>query len=168
MSKYGWTKGSALGASESGIATPLRVQVEKRKKRSDAEGGGWAEPAARAKILGGERKGGEEVGFGAMSEVIVLGNMLEGMADLKGEVEAGLGQEIGEECGDKVGPCLFFPLLPSLRSYKIMQRWRLTGAVWPRGEALHRHQLKTSLHKVHKSGLGLAGMFTSHLFQSHS
>lgn len=102
MSKYGWTKGSALGASESGIATPLRVQVEKRKKRSDAEGGGWAEPAGRAKILGGERKGGEDEGFGKMSDVIVLRNMLEGMEDLWGEVEAGLGQEIGEECGDKV------------------------------------------------------------------
>lgn len=106
MSKYGWTKGSALGASESGIATPLRVQVEKRKKRPDAEGGGWAEPAARAKILGGERKGGGDEGFGAMSEVIVLRNMLEGMEDLRAEVEAGLGQEIGEECGDKVCPLL--------------------------------------------------------------
>ena len=168
MSKYGWTKGSALGASESGIATPLRVQVEKRKKRSDAEGGGWAEPAARAKILGGERKGGEEAGFGAMSEVIVLGNMLEGMADLEGEVEAGLGQEIGEECGDKVGPLAYMFLFVVFTILYEYVKGKLTGAVWPRGEALHRHQLKTSLHKVHKSGLGLAGMFTSHLFQSHS
>lgn len=103
MSKYGWTKGDALGSSSTGIATPLRVQVQKRRKRPDAEGGGWAEPAARAKIVGGERRGGEEEeGPGPMSEVIVLGNMLDGMEDLRGEMEAGLGQEIGEECGDKV------------------------------------------------------------------
>ena len=110
MSKYGWNKGDALGASSTGIATPLRVQVQKRRKRPDAEGGGWAEPAARAKIVGGERRGGEEgEGPGAMSEVIVLGNMLDGMEDLRREMEAGLGQEIGEECGDKVR-FLFFPL----------------------------------------------------------
>jgi len=114
MSKYGWTKGSGLGASESGIVNPLRVQVEKRKKRSDAEGGGYAEPAGRAKIIGGGTKrkktggadgGGdeeEEEGFGKMSDVIVLRNMLEGMPDLASEVEDGLGQEIGEECGEKV------------------------------------------------------------------
>ncbi|SPN97525.1 related to DNA-damage repair protein DRT111 precursor [Cephalotrichum gorgonifer] len=104
MSKYGWTKGEALGSSEKGIATPLRVHVEKRKRRPDSEGGGWAEPAPRTRILGGERKGGgADDGAGAMSEVIVLRNMLEGMDDLRGEVEAGLGQEIGEECGDKYG-----------------------------------------------------------------
>ena len=104
MSKYGWTKGSGLGADESGIVKPLRVQVEKRKKKSDADGGGWAEPAARSKILGGNRKPGQQDddGFGPMSEVIVLRNMLEGMEDLRGEVASGLGQEIGEECGDKV------------------------------------------------------------------
>lgn len=120
MSKYGWNKGDALGASSTGIATPLRVQVQKRRKRPDAEGGGWAEPAARAKIVGGERRGGDEEGEGpgAMSEVIVLGNMLDGMEDLKGEMEAGLGQEIGEECGDKVR----FP--PSITS-----RGGLWGAV---------------------------------------
>lgn len=127
MSKYGWTKGSALGATESGIATPLRVQVEKRKKRSDAEGGGWAEPAARARILGGERKGREDEGFGAMSEVIVLRNMLEGMEDLRGEVEAGLGQEIGEECGDKVCPQSW----KSTRSHERGRGERLTEIVWP-------------------------------------
>ncbi|CAI4215335.1 unnamed protein product [Parascedosporium putredinis] len=86
---------------------PLRVQVEKRKKKADADGGGWAEPSARSKILGGNRKlpQGRDAddGFGAMSEVIVLRNMLEGMEDLRGEISSGLGQEIGEECGDKYG-----------------------------------------------------------------
>ncbi|KAJ4415298.1 hypothetical protein N0V85_002789 [Neurospora sp. IMI 360204] len=114
MSKYGWTAGSGLGASESGITSALRVQVEKRKKRSDAEGGGWAEPGGRAKIIVGkpaagggssreEKDGGR---FGKMSEVIVLDHMLDGMSDeeLRQEVEGGeLYEEIGTECGEKYG-----------------------------------------------------------------
>ncbi|PFH61649.1 hypothetical protein XA68_16738 [Ophiocordyceps unilateralis] len=102
MSKYGWTKGTGLGADETGMLNPLRVQVEKRKKKADAEGGGWAEPGGKGKILGGRRK--EDQGkFGKMSEVIVLDNMLENMDDLRGEISDGLGQEIGEECGEKYG-----------------------------------------------------------------
>ncbi|PTB68675.1 hypothetical protein BBK36DRAFT_1191515 [Trichoderma citrinoviride] len=104
MSKYGWTKGAALGANESGILNPLRVQVEKRRKRADADGGGWADPANKAKIIGGRRKDGEGASkFGPMSEVIVLRNMLDNMPDLEAEIADGLGQEIGEECGDKYG-----------------------------------------------------------------
>ncbi|KAG7129085.1 DNA-damage-repair/toleration protein like [Verticillium longisporum] len=106
MSKYGWTKGSGLGADESGIINPLRVQVEKRKKKSDAEGGGWRDPANKAKIIGGQRRDDSTAsssGYGPMSNVIVLRNMLEGMQDLQGEISSGLGQEIGEECGDKYG-----------------------------------------------------------------
>ncbi|KAL6702116.1 hypothetical protein J3F84DRAFT_356793 [Trichoderma pleuroticola] len=102
MSKYGWTKGTALGANESGILNPLRVQVEKRRKKADADGGGWAEPANKGKILGGKRK--EDTGkFGVMSDVIVLQNMLENMPDLEAEIADGLGQEIGGECGEKYG-----------------------------------------------------------------
>ncbi|KAK5992383.1 Splicing factor 45 [Cladobotryum mycophilum] len=102
MSKYGWEKGTALGGSESGILNPLRVQVEKRRKRADADGGGWAEPGGKGKIIGGQRK--EEAGkFGTMSDVIVLQNMLENMPDLQVEIADGLGQEIGEECGEKYG-----------------------------------------------------------------
>ncbi|TPX06906.1 uncharacterized protein E0L32_002402 [Thyridium curvatum] len=112
MAKYGWSRGSGLGADESGIVNPLRVQVEKRRKRPDAEGGGYAEPGGRGRILGGNRRsnkqdgggsGEQEQGFGAMSDVVVLRDMLEGMPDLEGEVEQGLGQEIGEECGEKYG-----------------------------------------------------------------
>ncbi|KAL7790010.1 hypothetical protein V8C37DRAFT_385109 [Trichoderma ceciliae] len=102
MSKYGWTKGTALGANESGLLNPLRVQVEKRRKRADADGGGWAEPGSKGKILGGKRKG-EAGKFGTMSEVIVLQNMLESMPDLEAEIADGLGQEIGGECGEKYG-----------------------------------------------------------------
>lgn len=110
MSKYGWSKGQGLGVEGSGILQPLRVQVEKRKKKSDAEGGGWAEPGGRGKIIGSKTATGasssvsESAGkFGTMSNVIVLRNMLDGMEDVQSEMEHGLGQEIGEECGDKYG-----------------------------------------------------------------
>lgn len=127
MSKYGWTKGSGLGADESGILNPLRVQVEKRKKKSDAEGGGWAEPANKGRIIGGRRhdsgssnnnnnassqvtlattSASDLQGTEGLSDVIVLLNMLENMPDLAAEVEDGLGQEIGEECGEKVSETL--------------------------------------------------------------
>lgn len=111
MNKYGWSKGSGLGADGSGIITPLQVKMEKRKRRPDSEGGGWAEPVAKAKIFGGKKnptQGGAE-SYGPMSEVIVLRHMLEGMEDLEGEIAGGLSQEIGEECGEKVSyPCFFF------------------------------------------------------------
>jgi splicing factor 45 len=106
MSKYGWQKGSGLGATSSGIVNPLRVQVEKRRRKADADGGGWAEPGGRGKIVGGhtKRKGdGEQDSPGDMSEVIVLHHMLDNMPDLAAEIEDGLGQEIGQECGEKVG-----------------------------------------------------------------
>lgn len=103
MSKYGWAQGSGLGADESGIVNPLRVQVEKRHKKADADGGGWAEPGNKGKIIGGKRKG-DAGRFGAMSEVIVLRHMLDSMPDLQAEIADGLGQEIGEECGEKVSP----------------------------------------------------------------
>lgn len=104
MQKYGWSAGTGLGASSSGIVNPLRVQVEKRRRKADADGGGWAEPGGKGKIIGGRRADGESEGgkFGMMSEVIALGNMLENMPDLQKEMEDGLGQEIGEECGEKV------------------------------------------------------------------
>lgn len=105
LSKYGWTKGSGLGADGSGIAKPLQVKVEKRKKRPDSEGGGFVTPAGRGTIIGGKRKGGDDPGkFGTMSEVIILRGMLDGM-DLETELTGeggGLMQEIGEECSEKV------------------------------------------------------------------
>lgn len=109
MSKYGWTKGSGLGASGSGIVNPLRVQLEKQKKKPDSEGGGVVGHGGKGKILGG-RKGGSsamaETGrFGIMSEVVILLGMVDGM-DLDLELErsgdGGLMQEIGDECGAKV------------------------------------------------------------------
>ena len=110
MSKYGWSKGSGLGASGSGIVNPLRVQVEKQKKKPDSEGGGFVGPGGRGKIIGGKKKGGAgpetaEGKFGAMSEVVILRGMVDGMdldAELEDSGDGGLMQEIGEECGEKV------------------------------------------------------------------
>ena len=109
LSKYGWTKGSGLGAQGSGIVNPLYAKVDKRKKRSDAEGGGYVTPAGTGKILGGQKskvKQEEEEGkFGAMSEVVKLEGMLRGL-DLDVELSregGGIMQEIGEECAEKYG-----------------------------------------------------------------
>ncbi|OAP60899.1 hypothetical protein AYL99_05901 [Fonsecaea erecta] len=109
MAKYGWSKGQGLGAHGTGIINPLYAKADKRKKKSDAEGGGFAAPVATGKILGGNKsktaQAEEEGKFGAMSEVIRLEGMLNGL-DLDDELtrgEGGLMQEIGEECGDKYG-----------------------------------------------------------------
>ncbi|KAI1270000.1 hypothetical protein F5Y18DRAFT_1057 [Xylariaceae sp. FL1019] len=110
MTKYGWSKGQGLGAQGTGIVQPIRVEVEKRKKKADADGGGWATPGSMGKIVGAKNAAGTSSStnesaskFGRMSNVIVLRNMLSGMEDLQTEMENGLGQEIGEECGDKYG-----------------------------------------------------------------
>ncbi len=119
MSKYGWTKGTGLGATGSGIINPLRVQVEKQQKKKAVAGDGdvGASKAAsinRGKIIGGKKKktagkeDDEEEGmFGKMSEVVVLKGMVDGLdldAELLGPADGdgGLMQEIGEECGEKV------------------------------------------------------------------
>ncbi|PQE27542.1 hypothetical protein CJF30_00007899 [Rutstroemia sp. NJR-2017a BBW] len=109
MSKYGWTKGSGLGADGSGMLTPLQVKLDKRKKKSDAEGGGFRDSGGRGKIIGGKKKvkEGEESGrFGPMSEVVVLRGMVDNMdldAEVEGAGDGGLMQEIGDECGEKYG-----------------------------------------------------------------
>ncbi|KAF3004601.1 hypothetical protein E8E14_007343 [Neopestalotiopsis sp. 37M] len=113
MSKYGWSKGQGLGAEGTGILAPLSVKVEKRKKN---ENGGWAEPGGRGKIIqpkantnsnnatSSTPSSADEGGkFGPMSNVIVLRHMLDNIEDAQQEMEDGLGQEIGEECGDKYG-----------------------------------------------------------------
>lgn len=109
MSKYGWTKGSGLGAGGTGIVNPLRVQIEKQKKKPDSEGGGFAGPGGRGKIIGSkkaaptpEAEGGKR---GVMSEVVILRGMLDGLdldAELERAEDGGLVQEIGDECGEKV------------------------------------------------------------------
>ncbi|KAL9046404.1 MAG: hypothetical protein Q9206_007090, partial [Seirophora lacunosa] len=110
MSRYGWTEGSGLGADGTGIINPLRVQVEKQKKKPDAEGGGFVGPGGRGKIIGSQKTASTResaVGkWGVMSQVIILRGMLNGL-DLEAEMErvedGGLMQEIGDECGEKYG-----------------------------------------------------------------
>jgi splicing factor 45 len=110
MSKYGWSKGTGLGADGSGIVNPLRVQMEKRKKKSDAEGGGFRDPpGGRGKIIGGKKNVPEQTSesgkFGTMSEVVVLRGMVDGMnldEEVEGSGDGGLMQEIGDECDEKV------------------------------------------------------------------
>ena len=94
------------------MVAPLRVQMDKRKKKSDAEGGGYR-ALQTARIIGSKmgksnRPAGEgpEGGEGekegpGISEVVMLRGMVDGM-DLQREMEAGLMQEIGDECGEKV------------------------------------------------------------------
>ncbi|KAK0708784.1 hypothetical protein B0T21DRAFT_298579 [Apiosordaria backusii] len=120
MSKYGWTAGTGLGASSSGITTALSVQPLKRKKKSDAEGGGFRDPAAaQGRIIAPkslsnpapqqqqqqqhQQQPNNTGNGGEISRVVVLRDMLLNMPDLASEIEAGLGQEIGEECGERYG-----------------------------------------------------------------
>lgn len=164
LSKYGWTKGSGLGATGSGIVKPLQVKVEKQKKRPDSEGGGFATPAGRGTIIGGKRKGGEDTGkFGPMSQVIILRGMLDGM-DLDAELHSGEGgglmQEIGEECSEKVS---FFSLPGIWRSADID-----LDSVWECGTSLHcsrRGDTNTGFREIHQSSLCSAGEFQSLIFR---
>lgn len=109
MSKYGWTKGSGLGAEGTGIVNPLRVQIAKQKKKPDSEGGGFVGPGGRGTIIGSKKPGSKPYSeggkWGTMSEVVILRGMLRGLdldAEMDRAADGGLMQEIGDECGEKV------------------------------------------------------------------
>lgn len=109
MKKYGWEKGRGLGAQGEGITTAIVAKADKRKKRSDAEGGGWAAPKNMGKIVGGKKRKAEHANddddgsHGKMSEVVKLEGMLTGL-DVEHEIrENNLLQEIGDEFGEKHG-----------------------------------------------------------------
>jgi splicing factor 45 len=134
MSKYGWSRGTGLGADGSGIINPLRVQIEKRKKKSDAEGGGFRDAGGRGKIIGGKKsvpeKEDEAGKFGPMSEVIVLRGMVDGMnldEEVEGSGDGGLMQEIGDECAEKV----------SIRLHCWSHKQRLTCTQYGRVERVY-------------------------------
>lgn len=135
MSKHGWTRGSGLGATGSGIINPLRVQLEKQKKQLDSDGVGLAFSGGKGKIVGGgrthESSYSQETGkFGVMSEVVVLHGMVDGMdldIEMEGAGDGGLIQEIGDECGEKVRASQIHFLIVK----------QLTAQVWPRREGIY-------------------------------
>jgi len=100
LAKHGWKAGEGLGAKGEGITTALVAQQQKRKKRSDEDGGGWANPPI-GKIVGGKKRKIESTedddgAHGAISQVVKLTGMLEGL-DVGYELEENnLQQEIGE------------------------------------------------------------------------
>ena len=156
MSKYGWSKGSGLGASGSGITAPLRVQLEKQKKRPDSEGGGFVGSGGMGKIIGGKKRSGaegvQEGKYGAMSEVVVLRGMVDGMNldEEMGAGDGGLLQEIGQECGEKVRRLL------TLSS----SRLRLIFVVWTRGKGIHRSKQSWKspcLCEIYEPAIGVEG-----------
>lgn len=107
LAKYGWQQGSGLGAQGTGIATPLSVQLDKRKKNTE----GVAGPSGR--IVGGKKSKEAQAQeaadqaaaarFGALSPVILIERLTDGM-DLETELhDGGLVQEVGDECGALYG-----------------------------------------------------------------
>ncbi|EMC97201.1 hypothetical protein BAUCODRAFT_23561 [Baudoinia panamericana UAMH 10762] len=113
LKKLGWEKGKGLGVEgNEGIATAIFAKAEKRKKRSDADGGGWAQPANMGKIVGGKRRkvededaGDDSAGqeYDSMSEVIKLEGMLAGL-DVDDEIQnKDLYGEIGREMEGQYG-----------------------------------------------------------------
>jgi splicing factor 45 len=113
MAKYGWTKGSGLGASGTGILNPVQMKTESIRRRTDSESGRPGPRVAMGRIIApktGRSKQADEDGYqdqddDKMSEVIVLKGMLKGL-DIDAEMVSdtgGLMQEIGEECGEKYG-----------------------------------------------------------------
>ncbi|KAF2771346.1 hypothetical protein EJ03DRAFT_349747 [Teratosphaeria nubilosa] len=110
LKKYGWEKGQGLGASGEGITTAIVAKAEKRKKLSDSQGGGWAQPANMGKIVGGKKRKIDnaqtteaDAKFGQMSEVVKLEGMCKGM-DLDHEIaENDLFGEIGKEMETQYG-----------------------------------------------------------------
>jgi splicing factor 45 len=103
MKKMGWQKGQGLGAEGTGIKTALKVQVEKRKKKPDALGGGFVGPSGMGRIIGGKKKKGAEDNEPGISTVLICYHMVDGK-DLDYEMgpDGNLVEEIGLDCNREV------------------------------------------------------------------
>lgn len=99
MEKMGWKKGEGLGKEATGITTILRHEATKRKRKADSEGGGWAQPAAMGRIVGGKKtKTDTPVDESkAFSLVARFEGMLKDMDIDKAIEEDNLMQRIGEK-----------------------------------------------------------------------
>lgn len=96
-----------------GIATPLSVQLDKRLKRSNNEGGGFVGPAGKGRIVGGQmskegkaaqKQAAEEAErTGELSEVVAFDHMLDGQDLDEIIVELNFYQAFGDECGQRFG-----------------------------------------------------------------
>jgi splicing factor 45 len=108
MAKMGWAEGQGLGAKGEGITTAIIAQPSKRKRRSDKDGGGWAQQPNMGKIVGGKKAKAQTTDddsgeFGTMSYVVKLHGMLDEL-DVAYEIEEkNLMQEIGEEFSKSFG-----------------------------------------------------------------
>jgi splicing factor 45 len=108
MAKMGWEAGQGLGAKGEGITTAIIAQPSKRKRRSDKDGGGWAQQANMGKIVGGKKAKAQTTDddsgqYGLMSYVVKLQGMLDEL-DVAHEIEENnLMQEIGEEFSKSFG-----------------------------------------------------------------
>lgn len=108
LKSMGWEEGKGLGATGEGITTAIVAKVDKRKKKSDADGGGFVTPANMGKIVGGKkakpaRNGASEDAndaYGAMSEVIKLDDILANMDVDKEIQDNNILQEIGDEMSE--------------------------------------------------------------------
>ncbi|KAF2160396.1 hypothetical protein M409DRAFT_60086 [Zasmidium cellare ATCC 36951] len=104
MERMGYEKGKGLGASGEGITSALSVKADKRKKKPDAQGGGYVAPAAMGKIMGGKTKkkadGDEDGPHGKMSAVVKFEGMLKDMDVDKAIQDEGILQEIGDEMAE--------------------------------------------------------------------
>ncbi|KAK7205810.1 hypothetical protein BZA70DRAFT_142910 [Myxozyma melibiosi] len=85
LSKYGWTPGTGLGASSTGITKALRFSADNKK-------------AGHGRIVDKNEKRDDEGRFGKMSKVVVLREVVD--AD---EADEELAGEIGTECDAKYG-----------------------------------------------------------------
>lgn len=105
LEKQGWQKGQGLGAKGQGITTAIVAQAQKRKKRPDAEGGGWAVPANMGRLVGGKKaKIDSAISDEPLpSRVVKYSGLLDGLNATEEISENELYQRIGEDMNEKFG-----------------------------------------------------------------